>query len=117
MRLGSAPFLATRIESDTAWVGLIYVPRELRRNGIGRRMFDRWARSVPEEVRQIRLLPVALDDESPVGFWQRLGFRFEETDPIIGGVAGACMSRRARERAGDDGGSPPGDSPSFRRSI
>jgi len=74
MKLGCAPFLATQVRGDTAWVGLLYVPAEMRRRGLGRAMFERWARTIPPDVRHIKLLAVNLDGEYPTGFWRKLGF-------------------------------------------
>jgi GNAT superfamily N-acetyltransferase len=83
VHLGPVPFLATRVEGETAWVSLIYVPRGLRRHGSGRQMFERWAASIPREVKQIKLLAAEIDDVSPIDFWEHLGFHADPYEPDL----------------------------------
>ena len=80
MRLGDTPFLASHLSGQTAWVDLLFVPRDHRYHGWGRKMFMDWARTLPAEVKQIELLAVDLDGGSPVGFWSKLGFEVEDLD-------------------------------------
>jgi GNAT superfamily N-acetyltransferase len=77
MKLESTPFLATEVRGDTAWVGILYVPVDMRRHGLGRALFERWLRTIPTDVCQIRLFSVNLDGEYPTGFWKKLGFEIE----------------------------------------
>ncbi|BET67463.1 hypothetical protein ASA1KI_23810 [Opitutales bacterium ASA1] len=93
MQLGAVPFLATRVEGDTAWVSVIYVPRTMRRRGLGRRMIERWAHTIPDEVKEIRLLAAEIDGDSPFAFWESLGFRADPFEPDLCDPTCAYMRR------------------------
>ena len=80
MRLGNTPFLAAHVDGDTAWLDLLFVPAPLRHHGLGRQLFERWLGGLPPDVRTIHLLAAALDGDSPLGFWRRMGFSVEEAD-------------------------------------
>lgn len=92
MRLGDTPFLAAHVNGNTAWLDVLFVPAPLRRHGLGRRLFERWLGALPADVRQIQLLAAALDGDSPLGFWRRMGFTVEDADfPEL--FDGSYMSR------------------------
>lgn len=99
MQLGTAPFLATRIDGDRAWVSLIYVPRPMRRRGLGRQMFERWARTIPPEVSEIKVLAAEIDDEQPFGFWVKMGFQADDTPEDFIAFP-SFLSRPVQRRAG-----------------
>jgi GNAT superfamily N-acetyltransferase len=80
MILGNTPFLSTHLNGDTAWVDVLFVPRDQHRQGHGRTIFERWATKLPATIRKIQLLAVDLDDESPLGFWQKMGFEVEDAE-------------------------------------
>jgi GNAT superfamily N-acetyltransferase len=80
MLLGNTPFMATHVSGDTAWVDPLFVPRDQRNRGWGRRMFAAWVAQLPPFVRKIELLAVDLDGGSPIGFWRKLGFDVEEAE-------------------------------------
>jgi hypothetical protein len=61
-------------------VDVLFVPRDQHRQGHGRTIFERWATKLPATIRKIQLLAVDLDDESPLGFWQKMGFEVEDAD-------------------------------------
>ena len=91
MRFGSVPFLSSRMYGDVAWITWIYVPREIRRRGIGRAMVEAWRRKLPTSTREVRLLACEIDGESPLGFWERMGFLPEEEFPWVDEVSGRVL--------------------------
>ncbi|PTY05553.1 hypothetical protein DB347_14355 [Opitutaceae bacterium EW11] len=94
--------MATHLSGDTAWVDVLFVPRDQRRNGWGRRMFLRWARALPEEIKKIQLLAVDLDGGSPLGFWTKMGFEVEDQDFPDLPETGCYMIRPAHEQQKDE---------------
>jgi len=79
MKLEKTPFLATHLtEDDVAWIDVLFVPEEHRRQGFGRRMVSEWLSKLPATIKKIELLAVDLDGGSPVGFWKKLGFDVED---------------------------------------
>jgi hypothetical protein len=116
MKLEKTPFLATHLSGDVAWIDVLFVPREQRHQGYGRRMFCEWMAKLPATVKKIQLLAVDLDGGSPVGFWRKLGFDVEEAyfpelmtgcymvQPLHGGPPSASEqpSRQGPDRSGDE---------------
>ena len=96
MMLGNTPFLASHHTGDTAWLDLLFVPRDSRHQGWGRRLFSNWLRSLPEEIKKIEVLAVDLDGGSPIGFWRKLGFEVEDAYFEEVPETGCYMSRPAR---------------------
>lgn len=86
MLLGATPFIAWHIDHGTAWIDLLFVPRELRHRGRGTAMVERVLRGLPAEVREVEVLATQLDDELPIGFWEKLGFEPETNfgEPLSG---------------------------------
>jgi hypothetical protein len=78
MKLEKTPFLATHLTEDVAWIDVLFVPQENRRQGFGRRMVMEWLSKLPATIKKIELLAVDLDGGSPVGFWKKLGFDVED---------------------------------------
>jgi len=78
MKLEKTPFLATHLADDVAWIDVLFVPQEHRRQGFGRRMVAEWLSKLPATIKKIELLAVDLDGGSPVGFWKKLGFDVED---------------------------------------
>jgi ribosomal protein S18 acetylase RimI-like enzyme len=78
MKLEKTPFLATHLAEDIAWIDVLFVPQEHRRQGFGRRMVSEWLSKLPATIKKIELLAVDLDGGSPVGFWKKLGFDVED---------------------------------------
>jgi hypothetical protein len=63
-------------------------------------MFERWARTIPPEVRRIKLLAVNLDGEYPTGFWRKLGFELVDEGTSEPEIATGYMVRPALRSAG-----------------
>lgn len=78
MKLGKTPFIATHLSDDVAWIDVLFVPREQRHQGYGRRMVRDWLAKLPATIRKIEVLAVDLDGGSPVGFWKKMGFDIED---------------------------------------
>lgn len=78
MKLEKTPFLATHVSGDVAWIDVLFVPEERRRQGFGRRMLCDWLKNLPDTIKKIQLLAVELDGASPIGFWRKMGFEVEE---------------------------------------
>jgi len=78
MKLEKTPFLATHLTEDVAWIDVLFVPKENRCQGFGRRMVLEWLSKLPATIKKIELLAVDLDGGSPVGFWKKLGFDVED---------------------------------------
>jgi GNAT superfamily N-acetyltransferase len=96
MMLRDTPFLATHFSGDTAWVDVLFVPRDHRHHGWGRRIFDQWARTLPDTIKKIQLLAVDLDGGSPLGFWTKMGFEVEDADfPEL--LTGSYMVKPVRD--------------------
>ena len=96
MKLGKTPFLATHLTDDVAWIDVLFVPQEYRRQGHGRRMVVEWLSKLPATIKKIELLAVDLDGGSPVGFWKKMGFDVEDRYyPEI--MTGCYMSHPLRE--------------------
>lgn len=81
MNLENTPFLATHQSEDTAWVDVFFIPKLLRRQGLGRRIFEAWLASLPKTVRSIYLVAAEIDEELPLDFWTKMGFEVE--DPYV----------------------------------
>jgi GNAT superfamily N-acetyltransferase len=77
MYLGNTPFISWHREGDTAWIDLLFVPRDKRRKGYGRSMVAAVIEKLPEEVCGVEVLSTQLDDEFTTGFWEKLGFEPE----------------------------------------
>lgn len=90
---GNVPFLSARVHDHVAWITWLYVPPEMRRQGIGRRMVDDWEAHMPADVREVRLLAADVDGEDPIPFWEKLGFHDEAVPPWVGEVRVRLMSR------------------------
>jgi hypothetical protein len=99
MILGNTAFLSAHLNGDTAWVDVLFVPREQHRRGQGRAIYEGWAAKLPATIRKIQLLAVDLDDESPVGFWVKMGFEMDEAD-FPGQFAGAYMVKTVARHCG-----------------
>ena len=98
MKLGKTPFLATHLNDDVAWIDVLFVPKEYRHQGHGRRMVLEWLSKLPATIKKIELLAVDLDGGSPVGFWKKLGFDVEDKYyPEI--MTGCYMSHPMHEEA------------------
>jgi hypothetical protein len=95
MLLGNTPFLASHVRGDTAWLDVLFVPRDQRHHGWGSRMFLDWAKSLPAEIKKIELLAVNIDEDSPVGFWMKMGFDFEDLNSEDYPRSGCYMVRNA----------------------
>jgi len=78
MKLEKTPFLATHLTDDVAWIDVLFVPQDHRRQGFGRRMVMEWLSKLPATIKKIELLAVDLDGGSPIGFWKKLGFDVED---------------------------------------
>jgi ribosomal protein S18 acetylase RimI-like enzyme len=78
MKLEKTPFLATHLTDDVAWIDVLFVPKEQRHQGFGRRMVLQWLSRLPATIKKIELLAVDLDGGSPVGFWKKMGFDVED---------------------------------------
>lgn len=98
MKLGKTPFLATHLTDDVAWIDVLFVPKENRNQGHGRRMVLEWLSKLPATIKKIELLAVDLDGGSPVGFWRKMGFDVEDRYfPEI--MTGCYMSHPLKEEA------------------
>ena len=80
MIFGNTPFLSAHLVGDTAWVDVIFIPREHHRRGRGRAIFEEWAAKLPASIRRIQLLAADLDGGSPIGFWTKMGFEVDGAD-------------------------------------
>jgi hypothetical protein len=80
MMLGNTPFLSSHLYGDTAWVDVLFIPREQHRKGYGRAIFEAWAAKLPSSIRKIQLLAIDLDDGSPLEFWLKMGFEVDGAD-------------------------------------
>jgi hypothetical protein len=80
MILGNTPFISTHLNGDTAWVDVLFVPRDQHRRGQGRAIFEAWTSTLPATIRKIQLLAIDLDCGSPLGFWEKMGFEVEGAD-------------------------------------
>lgn len=78
MKLEKTPFLATHVNGDVAWIDVLFIPEDHRRQGVGSRILHEWLQRLPETIKKIQLLAVELDGGSPVGFWRKMGFEVEE---------------------------------------
>lgn len=78
MKLEKTPFLATHLNDDVAWIDVLFVPKEQRFQGFGRRMVLEWLSKLPATIKKIEVLAVDLDGGSPVGFWKKMGFDVED---------------------------------------
>lgn len=107
MTFGSAPFMATRMRGDVAWITWLYVPPTMRRQGVGRRMVETWREHIPGVIREIRLVPAPIDDEDPTPFWEKLGFH-DDPEPLWEGETEIHAMCRAviHESPVDTAGSP-----------
>lgn len=96
MIMGDTPFLASHVDGDTAWLDFLFVPRALRHQGYGTRIFNEWLKRLPEVVRRVEVLAVDLDGEHSAGFWRRMGFE-PETEFEFGELLnGSYMERWLR---------------------
>jgi GNAT superfamily N-acetyltransferase len=93
VNFGSVPFLSARVCDDQAWITWLYVPRALRRHGLGRRMVEEWQAHMPAGVREIRVAAADFDDVDPVPFWERLGFHAVAPPPDLEALGVLVMSR------------------------
>lgn len=78
MKLEKTPFLATHLTDDVAWIDVLFVPKDRRHQGFGRRMVLEWLSKLPATIKKIEVLAVDLDGGSPVGFWKKMGFDVED---------------------------------------
>lgn len=97
MILGNTPFLASHQAGDTAWLDVLFVPKENRHQGWGTRLFNNWIKSLPEEITKVELLAVDLDGGSPIGFWKKLGFEVEDQYFEDVPETGCYMVRKAHD--------------------
>jgi predicted GNAT family acetyltransferase len=61
-------------ESEVAYVETLYVPPWQRGKGVGAEMFKEWVKTLPSNVRRVRLKAATLGGSDSLKFWQRLGF-------------------------------------------
>ena len=53
------------------------IPRELRGQGYGRRAYEEWEASLPEEFERIDLCAVDAGEGLTTGFWEKMGYEFK----------------------------------------
>lgn len=71
-------------EQTTIEITMFYVPRGMRRQGVGTRLYNEWERALPATVQKVRLFAADTDGAgNSDAFWESLGFewKFSSEDP------------------------------------
>lgn len=68
------PYIETEIDRDRLIVTMLYVPPELRGQGLGTQLVNQLIAEVPTSVKVILLLACSLGSGDTLQFWQRFGF-------------------------------------------
>jgi hypothetical protein len=75
----SKPFISAWIGDTVAHVYMLYVPKAMRSQGVGRRTYEEWEAKLPPSVERVELEAVdygdGAGDASP--FWDSLGFSYK----------------------------------------
>jgi len=59
-----------------AWVDMIFIPPEKRRQGEGTKLYKEWEAALPHSIKLIRLLAADTGHGTSEAFWEHLGFAF-----------------------------------------
>ena len=74
-----APYIDAEITNkcsfDIALVHMLYVPPQMRKKGIGKRVLNEYIKSLPKQVKVIRLQSATLGSGDTMSYWTSLGFK------------------------------------------
>lgn len=93
----TATTIDSHISGNTAWVDMIQVPKERRGAGEGKKAYEDWEKTLPSNVRQVRLFAADTGAGSSTGFWEKMGFDYLYTseDPSDIPYESRMMMRKA----------------------
>lgn len=79
----NTPYFDIETDGDRALLHIMYVPPRMRRNGVGRELFNRLLSELAPDIRYIRLRAATLGSGCTMSFWRSLGFTpaYTNADP------------------------------------
>lgn len=68
------PYIDAHRSGDTVIIDMMHIPTEMRGQGRGRVFYNEWEKSLPSNVRYVKLWACDAGDGHSRGFWDRVGF-------------------------------------------
>ena len=76
----SGPEISTHIQGTTMWIDMFAIPEDLRRRGLGRKLYDQWEKSLPLHIKNIQLVASDSGAGPSDAFWDAMGFDYFHAD-------------------------------------
>jgi hypothetical protein len=71
------PYIDAHRSGDIVWIDMMEVPTEQRGQGVGRRVYEEWEASLPEDVKYIMVYAADTEGRGHSDmFWEALGFEW-----------------------------------------
>lgn len=73
----SYPYLRDEFDGRVAYVEMIFVPKSIRGNGIGKAMLKNWLNELPSEIEEVCLTAINGCSGDTLEFYKAFGFQYK----------------------------------------
>lgn len=75
------PYMNARQHGDNViWIDELVIPKEMRGQGVGRKYYEEWEASLPQNIKILRLMAADMGAGNAAGFWEIMGFDYMYVD-------------------------------------
>jgi hypothetical protein len=87
------PYVEYETGLDVAYIDMIFVPKDMRSQGVGTRVFNEFLENLDPQIKRLRLKAATLGGCDAASFWKRQGFKEAYTGDLDGSDALDVLSR------------------------
>lgn len=75
------PYIHARQHGDNIiWIDELVIPKDMRGQGVGRKYYEEWEASLPENIKILKLMAADMGAGNAAGFWDAMGFDYMYVD-------------------------------------
>lgn len=78
-----------RVNEETIEIEMIFIAKENRNNGEGTKLYLEWEKSLPKEIKCVKLFAADTGSGNSYPFWERLGYEFKYTGDSLEDITSA----------------------------